>query len=97
MKYCLENDRVCPMPLHWKALWAMLPNRKLASSGWEPIVPPILDAWSGTPALLKSLVLRQHIGWAEEHGVLDEVDTFLRSLPESEWAHIGEFPRQASD
>ena len=96
VKYCCENDRVCPMPSHWKALWAMLPNRKRAGDGWEPVLPPILGAWYDTSALLKSLVLREHIGWAEKHGVLDEVDTFLRSLPESEWAHIGEFPRQAS-
>ena len=97
VKYCCENDRVCPMPSHWKALWAMLPNRKRAGDGWEPVLPPILGAWYDTSALLKSLVLREHIGWAEKHGVLDEVDTFLRSLPESEWAHIGEFPRHASD
>jgi hypothetical protein len=72
----------------------MLPNRKLVSGGWEPTLPPILDAWSRTSALLKSLVLSEHIRWAEEHGVLDEVDTFLRSLAESEWAHIGEVPWQ---
>ena len=95
LKYCCENDRVCPMPSHWKALWAMLPNRKRAGDGWEPALPPILGAWYDTPALLKSLVLREHIRWAEKNGVLNEVDTFLRSLPESEWAHIGEFPRQS--
>jgi hypothetical protein len=91
VKYCCENGRVCPMPSKWKTLWEMLPNRKRAGDGWEPVLPPILGAWYGTPALLKSLVLREHIEWAEKHGVLNEVDTFLRSLPESEWAHIGEY------
>jgi len=34
--------------------------------------------------------LKEHVDWADQHGVLDEVDEFLRSLPESEWAHLGE-------
>jgi hypothetical protein len=35
--------------------------------------------------------LKEHIDWAEQQGMLDEVDKFLRSLPESQWAHIGEY------
>jgi hypothetical protein len=27
----------------------------------------------------------------DAHGVLGEVDRFLRELPEREWAHLGEF------
>jgi|SRR5262249_7709937 len=90
LRYCSENGRVCPMPSQWKALWEMLPNRKPAGSGWEPALPLILAAWHDAPALLKILRLKEHIDWAEQHGVLNEADKFLRSLSESEWAHIGE-------
>jgi hypothetical protein len=76
------------MPSQWHALWEMLPNRKRAGGGWEPALPLILGAWHETPALLKTLRLKEHIDWAEQHGVLDKVGDFLRSLPESEWAHI---------
>jgi hypothetical protein len=69
----------------------MLPNRKRAGEGWEPGLPLILAAGHDTPALLKMLRLKEHIDWAEHHGVLDEVDKFLRSLAETEWAHIGEY------
>lgn len=91
VRYCSENKRVCPMPSQWSALWEMLPNRKRAGTGWEPALPLILGAWYETPALPKMLRLKEHIDWAEQHGVLDEVDKFLRSLTESEWAHIGEY------
>ena len=33
---------------------------------------------------------KEHIDWADQYGVLDEVDKYLRSLPESQWAHIRE-------
>ena len=90
VRYCSENKRVCPMPSQWNALWEMLPNRKRAGERWEPAPPLILGAWHDTPALLKMLRLKEHIEWAEQNGVLEEVDSFLRSLPETEWAHIGD-------
>jgi hypothetical protein len=33
------------------------------------------------------LRLREHIQWADEHGAIDEVDAYLRSLPEEQWFH----------
>lgn len=66
-------------------------DRATKGGGWEPAVPLILGAWHETSALLKMLRLKEHIDWADQHGVLDEVDKFLRSLPESEWAHLGEY------
>jgi hypothetical protein len=59
--------------------------------GWQPALPLILGAWHETPAVMKMTRLTEHIEWADQHGVLKEVDTFLRSLPESEWAHLGEY------
>jgi hypothetical protein len=78
------------MPQQWNTLWEMLPNRTKAGLSWQPALPLILAAWHDTPALLKMLRLKEHIDWAEQQGVLKEVDKFLRSLPESEWAHAGE-------
>jgi hypothetical protein len=88
VRYCRENGRVCPMPDQWAAFWEMLPNPTRIGEG--PALPLILGGWHA-PALLKMLRLKEHIDWADQHGVLDEVDKFLRSLPESEWAHLGEY------
>jgi len=78
------------MPPQWSALWEMLPNRTRAGMGWQPALPLILGAWNDTPAGMKMTRLMEHIEWADQYGVLKEADTFLRSLPESEWAHLKE-------
>jgi len=46
--------------------------------------------------LLKILRLEEHIRYAAAHGVLEKVDRYLRRLPESEWAHLSEFRRNAA-
>ena len=78
------------MPQQWSTLWEMLPNRTRSGSSWQPAPPFILATWHDSPALLKMLRLKEHIDWAEQHGVLGEVDKFLRSRLESEWAHASE-------
>jgi hypothetical protein len=88
--YCRENGRVCPMPQVWNQLWEMLPNRTRAGSGWNPSLPLILAAWHDTPAILKMLRLAEHIEWAAQHGALEVVAKYLRSLPEDQWFHLGE-------
>ena len=40
--FCRTNNRVCPMPRNWNALFEMLPNRKRTALGWEPPLPLIL-------------------------------------------------------
>jgi hypothetical protein len=90
-EYVTANKRVCPMPGKWHELWEMLPNKKRKSSGgWEPSLPLILAVWDEAPGLLKILRLKEHIEYADKHGVIDKIDTFLRSLPEEEWFHIGD-------
>lgn len=37
--YCRENNRVCPMPQRWNALWELLPDRARVGGGWEPPLP----------------------------------------------------------
>ena len=85
-----KNHRVCPLPNRWQELYDMLPNKQRQGLGWKPALPLILAAWWDTPALSKMLRLREHIEWAAAHGCLDDVYSFLCSLPEDEWHHIGE-------
>lgn len=85
--FCRENNRVCPMPQNWNALFEMLPNRKRTVLGWEPPLPLILEAWEHTPAPLKTLRLVEHLEWAAAHGALQEISRFLRGLPEPGWLH----------
>lgn len=86
--YYREQGRFCPQPNYWNLLWEMLPSRKQKpSGGWVPALPLILAAWGHTSGLEKMLRLREHIQWADEHGVIDEVDAYLRSLTEEQWFH----------
>jgi len=91
LRYVRDNRRVCPVPLRWKELWEMLPNRECVGGGRNSALPIILAAWGDTPALIKMLRLEEHIRYAETNNVLSEVDKFLRGLAEEEWAHLGDF------
>jgi hypothetical protein len=77
-----SKGRVCPLPEAWTQLWEMLPN----PNGDAPL-PLTLDAWS-LPPRSKMNRLREQLEYADRHGVLDEVDAFLRSLSESDWLHL---------
>ena len=70
------------MPQRWNELWEMLPDQKRVGNGWEPPLPLILAAWWNTPAMLKIRRLEEHIRCADAHGVLPEVDRYLRGLQE---------------
>ncbi|MBG9390367.1 hypothetical protein [Caenimonas aquaedulcis] len=85
-----RNNRLCPQPLLWKQLYDMLPDKVQGDHGWQPQPPLIGSAWSSTPPLVKRMCLRDHIEWAEGHGVLDEVHAFLKALPETDWHHMGD-------
>jgi len=91
LDYVRENRRVCPLPQRWNELWEMLPDHKRVGNGWEPPLPLILAAWWDTPAMLKMLRLEEHIRYADAHGLLPEVDRYLRDLKEEEWAYLGDF------
>ena len=85
-----RNNRVCPQPAKWLQLYEMLPEKKHSSAGWEP-PPPLIDAaWHGTPSIPKRMCFREHIEWAATHDCLQRVFTFMKSLPESEWHHMGD-------
>lgn len=90
LEYVTANGRACPQPTHWNALWEMLPNRRRAGNEWEPALPLILAAWWDTPALQKHLRFLEHLEWAHTHGCIDQVDAYLRTLPETDWFHFGD-------
>lgn len=88
LEYCRANGRFCPQPKHWHCMWEMLPGREQKSTGgWNPSLPLILAAWWDAAGLEKMLRLQEHIRWADEHGVIDEVDDCLRGLSEGHWFH----------
>lgn len=78
------------MPQKWNDLYNMLPNRRQVGAGWEPPQPLILGAWHYTSDFEKMQRLEQHIEWANKHGKLPEVSSYLRSLTESDWHHLGQ-------
>ena len=86
--YCRENNRVCPMPQRWNALWQLLP--KPGGEHGRPPAPLILGAWYDTPALLKMMRLAEHIEWADKFGSMEQVSAFVRGLTEEDWFHVGE-------
>ena len=91
LAYARDDQRVCPRPEQWNRLWQMLPDRhRLANGGWEPPAPLILAAWSATSTLAKMARLEEHIRYASDHGVLPQVDRYLRGLAKEEWARIGD-------
>ena len=81
-----RNNRVCPRPNHWQALYDLLPDKKKNN----PTPPLIGPAWNSTPSITKRTCLREHFEWAEEHGVLEEVVAFVRVLPETDWFHMND-------
>jgi hypothetical protein len=88
--FCNEAGRICPRPQHWNSLYKMLQDKRRVGMGWEPPLPLILGAWDDTPPTLKAMRLAEHIEWAANHGGLEPVAKFLRSLPEENWLHIGD-------
>lgn len=84
------NNRVCPQPQKWQALYDLLPGKTRVGGGYQPAAPLILGSWWDTPALQKMNRLREHIEWATDHECLEMIHRFLVELPESDWFHINE-------
>ena len=88
LNYVQSDGRVCPMPTFWNDLFKMLLERGQAKSkGRNPSSPLILAAWWDASARLKRERLSEHIKWAAEHGILDEIDSFIRQLTPDQWAY----------
>ena len=77
------EDRVCPNPQEWMAMYDLLPPR-VAGDKSHPGIPLILGGWDSSDAAKRRRLAAQ-IRFAEANGVFDVVDRFLRRLPESAW------------
>jgi len=85
LEYTKDDGRICPNPREWAALWEMLPDKKRIGPSWEPPIPLILSVRRKTPLPAKAMLLEEHIRYAAEHGVLDEIDAYLRALEPGQW------------
>ena len=86
LEYVTADDRVCPQPMVWDKLWRMLPDRDEFEKREGNILRPlILGGWVGSDDTEKIERLRFQLEYASEHGVLDRVDRFIRSIPKSDW------------
>ena len=88
--YIKHQGRVCPVPTRWHELFEMLPDRVHTATTREPPLPLILSGWHYSSNLEKMVRLALHVRWADAHGALARIDSFLRGLPETEWHHLGE-------
>ena len=100
LEICSRNDRVCPHPPAWTGLWEIIIGRKNEGGCESPRRPMILAEWWDTTAEEKRACLEQQIRWACEHGILEEVDNFIRNLSEGDWYHSAScqdpFPKSAN-
>lgn len=79
------------MPPEWAQLYNLLTEtRQERRKESKPAAPLILAAWDCTMPIEKRLRLKEHLLWAADHGLLEQLATFLRALPEDKWAHFGE-------
>jgi hypothetical protein len=83
-KFCVSNNRVCPMPSKWNDLFNILKNKE----GLD--LPLILNGWEMSSPLEKQMRFENHIKWAAKQDQIDEIGEFLRCLQEKDWAHYGE-------
>lgn len=85
-----RNNRVCPRPARWDELSKLLPARRTVRGNQQPPAPATGAAWAATPSLTKRLCFREQIEWAEREGALETIMTFMQSMSEDEWLHMGE-------
>lgn len=84
--YSQENKRVCLQPQLWNKLHA-----RLSKHAKEKVIAPlILAAWWDASNLQKMLRFQEHLELAEQLGKLNEINAWLRSLPESDWHHLND-------
>jgi hypothetical protein len=84
------HNRVCLRPERWKHVYEMLMLRAAQSGDSRPPLPLIGKAWNATSAIPKRLCFQEHLMWAHQHDILIKVMAYYRTLPESDWLHMGE-------
>ena len=91
LEYCLMNDRVCPKRDFWNHLWVINAKAKTFDSLLNQNKLPVLDENSTEKEKIqRSVRLRKYIEYADKNKLIDEMDKFLRSIPEDKWHHFYE-------
>ena len=83
MTIARRNNRVCPRPAAWHALYAQLEGER-----YVDLEPPPIAIWTKLSDLQKRVRFKATIEWAERHGKLDVVAGFILELPEDDWLHM---------
>ena len=78
LDYCGAGGRICPAPEAWHRMWQLL---DAMATDRKPPRPPAPDE----PGNSLKWALVDHLLWADQLGVFDKVDQFLRSLGPSQW------------
>ncbi len=82
--YCSQKG-TCPEPGYWGEMWNIILTRKVDFSKWEPPPPLLLGAWHESPVIFKYAAFNAQLEWAHEHGIIDEIDEYLRKLDDQAW------------
>lgn len=91
LEYCLINERVCPKRDYWNQLWVINAKAKTFDSILNQNKSPLLDEKSSEQEKLqRSVRLRKYIEFADKNNLINEMDGFIRSIPEDKWHHFYE-------
>ncbi len=91
LEYCLMNDKVCPKRDFWNHLWVINAKAKTFDSLLNQNKLPVLDKNSTEKEKIqRSVRLRKYIEYADRNKLIDEMDKFLRSIPEDKWHYFYE-------
>jgi hypothetical protein len=91
LEYCLDNDRVCPKREYWNQLWVITTQAKTFISCLNTVTSPVLSEKStDQDKIQRSARLRIYIECADRNNLIDQMDDFIRSIPEREWHHFYE-------
>ena len=91
LEYCLMNDKVCPKRDFWNHLWVINAKAKTFDSLLNQNKLPVLDKNSTEKEKIqRSVRLRKYIEYADKNKLIDEMDKFIRSIPEDKWHHFYE-------
>jgi hypothetical protein len=80
-----RHNRVCPIEAEWRRLHAIL------ASVAADAPPPLTGAeYRSSAPLVRRIRVRDQVEWAAQHGLLREILSFIESLPEDHWIHMGD-------
>jgi len=80
IKYCSDNNRVCPVPIKWQEVVDIL---KIEVG--DPLTPLILGGWESSDEEKKDRLNKQIEHAAKNEKVYDELRKFILGLKDNEW------------